>query len=112
MLSSLQGGRKETPLAVRKEAYFNKALLSLEKGKQAEKHILPTTVVLTQASCFNFCKNYAKEDKLLNCSRNKTSWITKMQICSGRDLTICTFQQYRRSQGLSVPDKQYTLTNI
>lgn len=43
MLSSLQGGRKENPLVVRKEAHFNKALLSLEKGKQAEKHVLPAT---------------------------------------------------------------------
>lgn len=43
MLSSLQGGRKANPLAVRKEAHFNKALLSSEKGKQAEKHVLPST---------------------------------------------------------------------
>lgn len=43
MLSSLQGGRKENPLVVRKEAHFNKALLSLEKGKQAEKHVLSAT---------------------------------------------------------------------
>lgn len=41
MLSSLQGGRKANPLAVRKEAHFNKALLSSEKGKQAEKHVPP-----------------------------------------------------------------------
>lgn len=51
MLSSFQGGRKEKPLAVRKEAHFNKALLSLEKRKQAEKSSPHYTVVLTWASC-------------------------------------------------------------
>lgn len=50
MLSSFQGGRKERPLAARKEAHFNKALLSLEKGKQAEKSSPHYTVVLTWAS--------------------------------------------------------------
>ena len=61
MLSSLQGGRKENPLVVRKEARFNKALLSLEKGKQAEKHVLPTTQLclhrLLAWKIFNFYKN-------------------------------------------------------
>lgn len=47
MLSSFQGGRKEKPLTGRKEAHFNKALLSLEKGKQAEKSSPHYTVVLT-----------------------------------------------------------------
>lgn len=51
MLRSFQGGRKEKPLAVRKEAHFNKALLSLEKGKQAKKSSPHYTVVLTQVSC-------------------------------------------------------------
>lgn len=41
MSSSLQGGRKEKALVGRKEARFNKALLSLEKGKQAAKHGIP-----------------------------------------------------------------------
>lgn len=51
MLSSFQGGRKEKPLAGRKEAHFNKALLSLEKGKQAEKSSPHYTAVLTWANC-------------------------------------------------------------
>lgn len=68
MLSSLQGGRKENTLAVRKEAHFNKALLSLEKGKQAEKHVLPATQLclhrLPAWKIFNFCKR-RKTTKLL-----------------------------------------------
>lgn len=47
MLSSFQGGRKEKPLAVRKEVHFSKALLSLKKGKQDEKSSPNYTVVLT-----------------------------------------------------------------
>lgn len=77
MLSSLQGGRKEKPLVVREEAHFNKALLSFEKGKQAEKHVIPTTWLclhrLLGRSTSNFCKNYGREGKLLNCLRKETS---------------------------------------
>lgn len=47
MLRSFQVGRKEKPLAVRKEAHFSKALLSLEKGKQAKKSSPHYTVVVT-----------------------------------------------------------------
>lgn len=75
MLSSLQGGRKENTLAVRKEAHFNKALLSLEKGKQAEKHVLAATQLclhrLPAWKIFNFCKNYAKEEKPPNCFKKR-----------------------------------------
>lgn len=70
MLSSLQGGRKENPLVVRKEAHFNKALLSLEKGKHATQLCLHR---LLAWKIFNFCKNNTKEEKLLNCLRKETS---------------------------------------
>lgn len=67
MLSSFQGGRKEKPLAVRKEAHFNKALLCLEKGKQDEKSSPHYTVVLTWASCLEskiLAKTTQKKKKL------------------------------------------------
>lgn len=70
MLSSLQGGRKENPLVVRKEAHFNKVLLSLEKGKHATQLCLHR---LLAWKIFNFCKNNVKEEKLLNCLRKETS---------------------------------------
>lgn len=101
MLSSLWGGRKANTLAGRKEAHFNKALLSLEKGKQAAKHVIPSTQLclcrlLARKKIFTFCKKLHK-------GRKNTELLKKINLPNEKNNSDLF---WKRSKYLHLSSKQ------